>query len=524
MAVDRGTIQLLQTANKLIEAEALKRTRSEEKAMQVLGLRVRSEEAELDRTSRHLMSLEDDVSKLETEYAKLVGAQKAIAKNREQSGLRSEAGAVIENEKSRLASDREGMLSQIGDLRTRKEELLAGLGEYSRGYGLGSGLYEQYRMSEGEGLVDQATVGTDEFARLREDLGAELTPEAEAGIRRRFSEMQGPMLGLLGKQAEMVLAQSRHELDREQFKYDKWYKSEMLKAARLKAQNEGSKAANEKLDDLRKSAINSYLQRKSTLEDMNREFDISKGGLFLPDVLSSANDVKQAQNSIASNIADYAIQFDDSNVPDKYRELMNEYKKYKGLGNEEKQLQAATKLVNAVLNSEDGPTSLLQNLDYSSWWPFAGSDQPEKTQYGSHLFGAYQALTKYQDAATLKNANHEEIAKKADALFSSTGAASEAQAAPVSKKEELDPSNYYLVEPPNVFGIVTNQHDPYVRRHAEIYSEAKKLLSTGDPQYAALLKSMSEYTKIAQDPSYTAESAQIYIAIKSILEDLKKAK
>jgi len=276
---------------------------------------------------------------------------------------------------------------------------------------------------------------------LREDLGAELTPEAEAGIRRRFSEMQGPMLGLLGKQAEMVLAQSRHELDREQFKYDKWYKSQMLKAAQLKAQNEGSKAANEKLDDLRKSAINSYLQRKSTLEDMNREFDISKGGLFLPDVLSSANDVKQAQNSIASNIADYAIQFDDSNVPDKYRKLMNEYKKYKGLGNEEKQLQAATKLVNAVLSSEDGPTSLLQNLDYGSWWPFAGSDQPEKTQYGSHLFGAYQALTRYQDAATLKNADHEEIARNADKVFSDVGttttASQESQSAPAPKKNEL---------------------------------------------------------------------------------------
>jgi len=373
MAVDRGTLQTIGLLNNIIDKQASKAQRDENRAMQLLNLRVQSDERELDRVNRRLGAMQDEVFRMERDFAKLSGIQKKVDKISASTGEVTDAGSIVDAERTRMASDRESMLGEINSLAERRQALLGRAQEYFTGYNQALDKYETARqLDPSKTLRDQAAVSESEMAQLinqmAKERGAPVSQDEIAGIKAKFQELMGGTFDQLDKERNFQL--------------------------RRRNANKVKAGSGPNLDVLRKDVISRYRQLKSKLEDSNREFEITDGGLMMPDVDSGATNLSEGMNALAGNLVEMATKYNDSAIPEKYQSLMSEYKKLRNQGDTEGALSVANDLMRAV--SKDVP-SLVGNMDYSNWpWPFNGENREHK-EYAGDLIRGYRTLQEYQD-------------------------------------------------------------------------------------------------------------------------------
>jgi len=374
MAVDRGTLQTIGLLNSIIDKQANKAQRDEGRAMQLLSLRVQSDERELDRVNRRLGAMQDEVFRMERDFAKLSGVQKRVDNISASTGEVTDAGSIVDAERTRMASDRDSMLSEINSLAERRQALLGRAQEYYTGYNQALDKYETARqLDPSKTLRDQAVVSESEMAQLinqmAKDRGAPVSQDEIAGIKAKFQELMSGTFDQLDKERNFQLR-------------------------RKMANQKKTSGSGPNLDVLRKDVISRYRQLKSKLEDTNREFEITDGGFMMPDVDSGATNLSEGMNALAGNLVEMATKYNDSAIPEKYQSLMSEYKKLRNQGDTEGALSVANDLMRAV--SKDVP-SLVGNMDYSSWpWPFNGENREHK-EYAGDLIRGYQTLQEYQD-------------------------------------------------------------------------------------------------------------------------------
>jgi len=368
-----GVADALGTLNQILGREWQDRQADKERGLKLTAMKIQSDERELDRLNEYVMTLEKDARDMETEFAKLTNIQTSLGKlEAESGGVRTDAQGLIEQNRTVLAADRKSLDERMIDAKSRREQVLSDLGQWSQvARSVAPEAYEEYRAADKEkGLVAEAIISPEEWSSLLKDRG--IDPETREGkiatsaLRSAFTALEAGRFGQLLEEDKQRLA---------------WYKARTLDDY-YKAQGAGAGLDFKQFTDR-------YRQYKSASEGLTTRLELDPDeGIFLPSVDRASSDIYGAMDASAHSIAKFmGDKLDWSKTSGYIKDMWSEYKDLM----EEGKRQEATGAALALVRELGKPGQIGAELD------LAGLFKTRDAEMAEYLTNSIEAINALQD-------------------------------------------------------------------------------------------------------------------------------
>ena len=326
MAVDSGTASALNALNNILSQNLQSREASKDRGLRIAGMKIASDEKELDRLNTYVTGLEEENRQMEANFTAMSGAQRALTKLEEKSGIYdTNAQGIVEKGKATLVADHEGLQGRLGEAKARRRNVLGDIASYSNVINTEAPeAYDQYRGRDYE-------VDATEWKQMIKDKGIDLETRdgklEAAALRKAFTSLEEEGFGREMEGRKFGVSQQTADASTLRADTDAWYKAGLLTQAQEQFEYSisGDKTASPDITNLNQS----YNQWKSAVTGYGatREMDISKIAT-MPKVLTTAADVSQARTALsleAGRLFTSASDW-DWNVPDILEGYEDEFK------------------------------------------------------------------------------------------------------------------------------------------------------------------------------------------------------
>jgi hypothetical protein len=327
-AVDRGTIHALDTLNQILGRGWQSREASKDRGLKIASMKIASDERELDRLNQYAITLEAEQAENEKEFQRLSKLQRNLTKLEEESNVgNTDAKGIVEQTRSNIATSSKGIDDRLSSVQARREKLASDRKVWADTlYKVAPEAYEKYRGKDYK-------VDASEWEQMTTDLGIKGTDTRAsqvmtAALRQSMAALEAGQYAREEDARKADLEERAADLDYAKYKSLDDYRKGLLS---LQEREFGFKVAGEegpKAPDI-KSDINAYKQwRDATIGyGKTRERDI-KDIATMPDVLTSATQVNQARDAIATEVGKVYVEGSDWdwNVPDELQGYEDEYK------------------------------------------------------------------------------------------------------------------------------------------------------------------------------------------------------
>jgi len=399
MAVNEQTISALDTLNQILGREWQGREADKDRGLKIAGMKIASDERELDRLNIYVSGLEKKQDEMDKEWRDLTGIQNSLNKLQEDSGIKNtDAQGLLELNKKNIAVDRGGLDERLSSVNAKRASLIDDRRIWAKTkYDIAPEAYESYRGKDYK--VDAA-----EWDQMAKDLGfANVDTRAsqvmEAGLRKSFETLEAQQYGIEQVEAKSALENRKVVADELRARTDRDYKMGLLGLQQYKASLSVGGSDGVDAPDI-KQDINDYKQwRDATMGyGKTREMDVSEIA-GMPDVLTSATQVSQARDAISVEVGRlFSAASDwDWQVPDEVQGYEDEFKDADTI---EQQVAAGAKIARFL--KEYGDTKDIM------------SDKEAK--YLDVVLRGYDILNRAQSKLELQGADPKEFAVGVDEL------------------------------------------------------------------------------------------------------------
>jgi hypothetical protein len=345
MAVNEQTISALDTLNQILGREWQSREADKDRGLKIAGMKIASNERELDRLNQMVMSKEKQVSELETQFEQLSGVGRSLDKLQEDSGImNTDAKGLIEKNRSNLAMDREGLLSRLDDLNSRKEGVSRDITSYSSvASELAPELFSKFKGDiKKQGIREGTQIDAKEWQQI---------------VDYMDFDKDSPRTNAIAKSS---LQSAFQKLSKDEF--DKAYKESLLNLQQI-ASNRAGKG---KEENTTRQFIDRYRQRRDSSLGQTKALGLDpEDAIFLPAVDAATTDVVGALESSAHSLVNWiGDKFDWLKTSGDIKDLYSAYKEKSESGNRNEATQIALELVREI----GKPGMIGEELDLDGWF------------------------------------------------------------------------------------------------------------------------------------------------------------